>query len=162
MDFDGTRRTDLHYQVTELQTEYTRLIDDDRLEEWTNLFTEDCTYKVIPRENADRNLPIATIFCDSRDMLLDRIISLRKANIYPTHHYRHILSNVRILAMEAQGIRAETSYLVLQTRNDGDTAVYNTGRYLDEIVFSEGMLRFRSKIAVFDTNRVNTLMVKPI
>ena len=31
-------------------------IDEDRLEEWVELFTDDCTYKILSRENVERRL----------------------------------------------------------------------------------------------------------
>jgi anthranilate 1,2-dioxygenase small subunit len=156
---------DLRREVEDLVARHAELIDEDRLEEWPELFTEDCVYKIIARENVDRDLPIAAIFCDSRKMLVDRVVSLRQANIYPTHHYRHILSTTRMDAPEAGSglIKARTNYVVFQTRNNGETSIYNAGRYLDEIVRDEdGVLRFKSKLAVFDTNRIDTLMVRPI
>jgi len=154
---------DLRREVEDLVALHAELIDEDRLEEWPELFTEDCVYKIIARENVDRGLPIAAIFCDSRKMLVDRVVSLRQANIYPTHHYRHILSTTQVDGNEAGVIRARTNYVVFQTRNNGETSIYNAGCYLDEIVRGEdGALRFKSKLAVFDTNRIDTLMVRPI
>jgi anthranilate 1,2-dioxygenase small subunit len=162
MDFTALSPAELHYRVTALQAEYADLLDDDRLEDWPALFAELCLYQVIARENADRGLGVAAIFCTSRAMLVDRVVSLRRANIYPLRHHRHILSTSRITAVAAEAVQAQTSYLVLQTRADGRTEIYNAGKYRDDIVFAEGRLRFRGKIAVFDTNRVDTLMVTPI
>jgi anthranilate 1,2-dioxygenase small subunit len=158
---------DLRREVEDLVARHAELIDEDRLEEWPELFTQDCVYKIIARENVDRDLPIAAIFCDSRKMLVDRVVSLRQANIYPTHHYRHILSTTQLDPPEPGAepglIRARTNYVVFQTRNNGETSIYNAGRYLDEIVRDQdGTLRFKSKLAVFDTNRIDTLMVRPI
>jgi anthranilate 1,2-dioxygenase small subunit len=164
-DLKDSGASDLRREVEDLVARHAELIDEDRLEEWPELFTEDCVYKIIARENVDRDLPIAAIFCDSRKMLVDRVVSLRQANIYPTHHYRHILSTTRMDAPEAGSglIKARTNYVVFQTRNNGETSIYNAGRYLDEIVRDEdGVLRFKSKLAVFDTNRIDTLMVRPI
>lgn len=162
MGFEASKASDLHHDVQALLAHYVETIDDDRLEEWPGLFVEDCIYKIIPRENADRGMPVATIFCDSKGMLVDRIISLRKANIYPLHHYRHVLSPPRITTVEPEVVHVQTNYVVFQTRNDGHTSVYNAGKYVDEIVASDGALKFKSKVAVFDTNRVDTLMVRPI
>lgn len=155
-------RAELQLEVEDLLAAYVEVIDDDRLEAWPGLFTEDCVYQVMPRENADRGLPLATIFCDSRDMLVDRVVSLRQANIYPFHHYRHILSQVRIAGVDADGIRAQTNYLVLQTRGDGETRVYSAGKYLDHIVAEDGRLKFKEKIVLCDTGRVDTLLVRPL
>lgn len=155
-------RANLLASVMALQAEYAELIDDDRLEEWPELFVEDCMYKVISRENADRGMEIATILCTSRAMLIDRVVSLRQANIFPVHYYRHILSTPRIKSVEGDLVIVQTNYLVLQTRNDGATTIFNAGRYLDHIRLGDAGPKFISKVAVFDTNRIDTLMAKPI
>jgi anthranilate 1,2-dioxygenase small subunit len=163
MKLSTLSRPELLQVIMTLQAEYAEIVDSDRLEEWPGLFSLDASYRVLPRENADRGLEICTIFCSSRAMLEDRIVSLRKANIYPIHHYRHILSIPVIAATEKEEVvQARTSYVVLQTRNDGNTGIYNAGYYDDRIVWDDGRMRFASKTAIFDTNRVDTLMAKPI
>ena len=152
----------LRYEVEELIHAYVQCIDDDQLESWPDFFTDDCVYKVIPRENADLGLPVAVMFCDSKGMLRDRIVALRKANIYAPHFYRHLVSNVRVLGEENGVIRAQTNYVVFQTLLDGETRIYNAGKYLDQIVRVDGQLRFKEKLCVFDTYRIQTLMVTPI
>ena len=152
----------LRYEVEELIHDYVQCIDDDDLERWPEFFTEKCDYKVIPRENSDQGLPVSGMFCDSRGMLRDRIVALRNANIYAPHFYRHLVSNTRILGEEGGVITAQSNYLVLQTLLDGDTKIYNAGKYVDEIVREDGGLKFRKKHCVFDTYRIQTLMVTPI
>ena len=65
--------------------------------------------------------PVAVMFCDSKGMLRDRIVALRKANIYAPHFYRHLVSNTRILGEQAGVITAQTNYGVFQTLLDGET-----------------------------------------
>lgn len=152
----------LRHEVEELLYDYVQTIDDDRLEQWPEFFVEDCEYAIIPRENTDLGLPAAVIFCDSQGMLHDRVVALRKANIYPEHYSRHIVSNMRVIANADGVIHAEGNYLVLQTRMDGDTKIYNAGKYIDEIIRVDGQLRYRKKTCVFDTHRIQTLLVTPI
>jgi anthranilate 1,2-dioxygenase small subunit len=154
--------TTTRQEVEDLIHAYVQCIDDDRLEEWPDFFTDDCLYKVIPRENADLGLPVAVMFCDSKGMLRDRIVALRKANIYAPHFYRHLVSNTRILGEQGGVITAQTNYGVFQTLLDGETRVYNTGKYVDKIVRVNGQLRFKEKLCVFDTYRIQTLMVTPL
>jgi anthranilate 1,2-dioxygenase small subunit len=52
--------------------------------------------------------------------------------------------------------------VVFQTLLDGETRIYNAGKYVDQIVRVDGELRFKEKLCVFDTNRIQTLMVTPI
>ena len=152
----------LRYEVEELIYAYVQCIDDDALESWPDFFTDDCVYKVIPRENADAGFPVAVMFCDSKGMLRDRIVALRKANIYAPHFYRHLVSNVRVIGEKDGVIQAQSNYVVFQTLLDGETRIYNAGKYVDQIVRVDGELRFKEKLCVFDTNRIQTLMVTPI
>ena len=152
----------LRYEVEELIHAYVQCIDDGLLEAWPDFFTDDCVYKVIPRENVDLGLPVSVMFCDSKGMLRDRIVALRKANVYAPHFYRHLLGGTRILEDRGDLIRSQTGYGVFQTLLDGETRVYNTGKYVDTIVRVDGALRFREKLCIFDTYRIQTLMVTPL
>jgi anthranilate 1,2-dioxygenase small subunit len=153
---------ELRAAVEELLSSYVECIDDDRLEEWPSHFAAECVYKIVPRENFDRGLPMSIMYCDSQGMLRDRIVALRKANIYPPHYSRHVVSNLRIKGDEGGVVSAQSSYVVLQTRHGGDTTIYNAGKYVDRIVFEEGRPKFREKLVVCDTFRVATLLVTPL
>ena len=59
-------------------------------------------------------------------------------------------------------MRAQCNFAVLQTRVDGQTSIYSTGKYRDRIVAEEGVLRFSEKLVVFDTYRIDSLMVRPL
>ena len=95
-------------------------------------------------------------------MLHDRVIALRKANVYPEHYTRHVVSNTRVIAEAAGVIHAQSNYVVLQTRTDGETYIYNAGKYVDEVVRQDERLLYKKKHCVFDTHRIETLMVTPI
>ena len=64
--------------ICDLLAEYGALIDMGKFDEWLGLFAEECRYQIVPRENFDRGLPAALVFCDSRAMLEDRIRALRE------------------------------------------------------------------------------------
>ena len=82
--------------ILALEYRYARILDDDRLEEWPELFVARGVYKVIPRENRGREPELASMFCDSQAMMLDRVRSLRQANIYNLHYPRHYRSRRRL------------------------------------------------------------------
>jgi len=149
-------------QIRNLIYDYAHCIDDDRLEEWPDFFTEKCFYQVISRVDHDAGLPAGIITCTSRGMLVDRIVSLRNANIYEPHVYRHLISAVRVRGEENGVWKAQTGYGVIRTMEEGDISVFNTGKYVDEIVFEEGGPKIKSRICVFDSRRVDTLLVIPI
>jgi len=148
--------------IDALLTDYVHCIDDDRLEEWPNFFTEDGTYRVITRENHDMGLPMGLIYCDGRGMLKDRISALRTANIYEPHSYRHMVGAVKILDEKSRETYVQSNFTVIRTMHDGDMSVFACGRYLDRIIVQGGALKFAERLVILDSRRIDTLMVIPI
>ena len=152
----------LWYELHRLQERYVSVIDTDRLEEWPNFFTEDCVYEIIPKENADLGLPMGIMHCFGRAMLRDRITSLRQANVFEPHTYRHMTSGLELTPIDADSVDMQSNYVVVQTLTDGESRIYQAGRYFDRVVHSaEGWL-YQRKRAVYDTSRVQTLLVTPV
>ncbi len=152
----------LWFELSQLQELYVALLDNDRLEEWPELFTEDGRYEIVPRENDDMGLPIGLIHCDNRRMLRDRVTSLRNANIYEVHSYRHMTSGLVWKALDADTVEMQSNYVVVQTRANGESQIYQAGRYLDRVVRTADGWRYQSKKVVYDTSRVQTLLATPI
>lgn len=162
LDLTTMSPLELQFQVEQLLTRYVHCIDDNALECLPDLFTEDCVYQVIARENADRGLPVAAIYCASKGMLVDRITALRHANIFERHHYRHLVSSVLIEEITAASAQVKSNYAVYRTRTNGATELFNAGSYRDTVVVHAAQLLFKEKRAIFDTNRIDTLLVTPI
>ena len=152
----------LWFELHMLQDQYINNLDNDRLEAWPTLFTEECLYEIVPKENADMGLPIGIIFCNNRRMLRDRVVSLRNANIYEEHSYRHMTSGLCVVAQNDGVIETESNYVVIQTRTNGESGVYQAGKYYDKVVRTEEGLRYKSKRVIYDTSRVQTLLATPI
>jgi anthranilate 1,2-dioxygenase small subunit len=152
----------LWFDLHMLQAQYINTLDNDRLEAWPALFTEDCTYEIVPKENADMGLPIGIIYCTNQRMLRDRVVSLRHANIYEEHSYRHMTSGLTVTGEKDGVIETESNYVVIQTRTNGESNVYQAGRYFDRVVRTPDGLRYQSKRVIYDTSRVQTLLATPI
>lgn len=148
--------------IDDLFTDYGWLLDNDKLEEWTGLFTESARYDVIPRENFDRGMPLCLIACRNRTMLRDRILALRVANQFNIHHDRHVIGRSKIVEEGAGRARVETNYLVLQTDQGGSTKVFSAGAYRSVVVREDGAMRLAEQIVVVDTFCVPTLIATPI
>jgi anthranilate 1,2-dioxygenase small subunit len=114
----------LWYDLHRLQERYVSVIDADSLEEWPDLFTEDCVYEIVPKENADLGLPIGIMHCFGRPMLRDRIVSLRNANVFEQHTYRHLTSGLEFKQVGPDTVDMQSSYVVIQTLTDGESRVY--------------------------------------
>ena len=152
----------LRLRVEDFYAEYAHTIDDDRLEDWPGLFTENGAYRVTTRENFDSGLPLALIYCDGRGMMEDRISALRTANIYEPHVYCHATSALRVLGTSGGEIRARANFTVLRTMSEGDMAIFACGRYFDRLVEEDGRLKLRERLAVLDSRQVDTLLVVPL
>ena len=145
--------------ICDLLAEYGALIDLAKFDEWLDLFAKECRYQIVPRENFDRGLPAALVFCDSRAMLEDRIRALREANKYNIHTDRHVIGLPRILE---DGLALEAPFAVFQTDQEGDTRLFATGLYRDRLEISGRGLKIRDKLILLDTFAVPTLLATPL
>ena len=155
-----TDRVALRVEVEELYAYYTAALDDGELARWPELFTVECLYEIVPRENFDRGLPLALMRCESRGMLRDRVAALRQASVYAPRALRHLVSGIRIEGDAILDVRA--NYAVFETPLDEETRVLNVGRYLDRVVRDDGRLRFAEKRCVFDSVLVPGSLVYPL
>jgi anthranilate 1,2-dioxygenase small subunit len=141
---------------------YIHVIDNDQLEEWPKLFTEDCLYEIIPKENEEAGLPAPVMYCDNNRMLRDRVLSLRHANIFEKPSYRHFISALQVTKIEEDVYDMSANYVVVNTSLAGESSIYQAGRYADRVVRIAEGLRFKSKRVIYDTLRVQTLLAYPI
>ena len=148
--------------VLDLLAEYGALLDLAQYDAWLDLFAETCRYQVVPRENWDRGLPVALIFCDSRAMLEDRIMALREANKYNIHTDRHLIGLPRRLRSEGDGLAIEAPFAVYQTDQEGETRLFATGLYRDRLDTAGGSLKICDKLVLLDTFAVPTLLATPL
>jgi len=153
---------ELRFEFEELLTDYAQCLDEGRLEEWPEFFTERGVYKLIGRENVELERPLATMFCDSKAMMKDRVTAIRKALFYSPRYLRHLTSNLKIVGQEGDAWLTQASYVVFQTLQDEETKVFNAGKYIDKIVLEGGKYRFEEKIVVYDTVQIPGMIVIPI
>jgi len=147
--------------MTMLFEKYARLLDEDRLEEWTDLFVEGCLYEIVSRENVRQNLPLSLMLCDSKDMLRDRISALREANIFNIHVDCHVIGPVHVAPSDA-GWDVSSAYALYQSTQEGETRLFSVGRYHAHVVEHDGALRFARQRVVVDTGAILTLLATPI
>lgn len=148
--------------VRDLYDDYSHLLDAERYEEWLDLLTPECDYRVISRENLERGLPLATMRCDSRDMLADRIQALCETQFFARRIMRHFVSAVRIDSVDGERMRTTANFLVTETIVEEPSVVHCVGQYRDELVIDAGALRFVSKTAVYDAPLIRTSLVVPL
>ena len=148
--------------IEDLIADYADYIDSDRLEDWLDFFVEDCVYKIIPKENVDQDLPLTLMLCENKNMLRDRVASLREANIYNFHTDRHIVSTIRVHGKSNGAYDVSANYAVFQTNQEGATWIFSVGVYRDKIVFDGGTPKFKEKIVIVDTASIPKLLSTPL
>jgi anthranilate 1,2-dioxygenase small subunit len=159
MDLAAIRR---RLEIEGLYTAYAHCLDDDRLEEWPEFFTEDCAYRVTSAENFEAGLPLGIIYATSKNMLVDRVMALRRANIYEPQRYRHLISCVEIAKAEGDALDALANFLVVRTMQDGAMTLFAAGRYIDRIVRADRDWKFADKQVILDSRQIDTLLALPL
>jgi 3-phenylpropionate/cinnamic acid dioxygenase small subunit len=150
-------------RVADLNARYTDAIDADRLEAWPDFFLDDGRYRITTAENVAQGLPLSIMYAASRAMLRDRVTALREANVYEGQRYRHVLGTPLITAVEADGLRARTSFMVARVMRTGDTMLFATGCYEDRVVLdASGGARFVEKTVILDSRQIDTLLAIPL
>ena len=149
-------------EVQDLIARYVDAIDEDRLEEWPELFVEKCRYLITNAESDADGLPHGIIYADSRGMLRDRVSALREANIYEQQRYRHVVGPIRIEAESETTVKVRSHFLVVRTMHTGDTMLFASGIYRDRIDVSSLPYRFIERIVVTDSHKIDTLLAIPL
>jgi anthranilate 1,2-dioxygenase small subunit len=153
---------DIHQLIARAQAEYVRCIDDGDLTQWPGFFTPSCMYRVTTADNHRRGLAGSMIYLTSHGMLVDRVASLRDANIYERHAYRHLLGQPYVTSDTSAEVHSETSFMVARIMRDGTTDLFATGCYRDVYVRDEAGVRLRERIVVCDSSRIDTLLALPL
>jgi anthranilate 1,2-dioxygenase small subunit len=147
---------------TALMAEYGMALDEDRLEDWVELFEEACDYRVVTRENVEQGLPNVLMWCDNKNMLRDRIEAYRNVNLYNPHYDRHVLGPIRLIR-EADGIcEFDMSYSLFQTTLEGESRLFSVGRYRVEARVEGKSAKLKAVTVIADTGQIPSLLATPI
>ena len=156
----------LEAEINRLNADYAAALDGRRFDEWPEFFTDDATYKVQSRENHEMKLPLALIALESKGMMKDRVFGVTQTIYHAPYYTRHVVGPARVLevagGLNNGKIQAEANYSIFRTRPGDASEVYNVGRYLDELVRTEGGLKFASRLCVYDSEMVLNSLIYPI
>ncbi|MBO6884562.1 MULTISPECIES: aromatic-ring-hydroxylating dioxygenase subunit beta [Rhodobacterales] len=131
------------------------LLDEWRLPEWLDLFTDDATYQIPPTDIPADASPDNNLFyiADDRYRLGERVKRLMKRTAhaeYPHSKTRHQVSNVRILSQDDGQVEVACNFSTYRTKDDFSNIFF--GKLLYGLEVSDGKIRIRSKRVVLDTN----------
>jgi salicylate 5-hydroxylase small subunit len=148
--------------LTQLYADYASVLDAGDWDRWPDFFTDPCVYRLQPRENHERGLPLATLAFTSRGMLKDRVYGIKETLFHDPYYQRHVIGTPLVRAVDAQGIRCEANYAVFRTKLSEPTTVFNVGRYLDQVVRTREGFKFASRECIYDSELIPNSIIYPI
>lgn len=150
------------FELTQLHAAYAAAVDSGDWDAWIALFTDDCVYRLVPRENHERGLPLATLAFTGTGMLKDRAYAIRETLFHDPYYQRHVIGLPRVLQADERELQVETNYAVYRTKLSQLTQVFNVGRYLDAVRRTPQGLRFARKLCVYDSEMIPNSIIYPI
>ena len=140
-------------EVEDFLFQEAELLDEWRLPEWLELFTEDAHYYVPSTDLAPDASPDDSLFyiADDHFRLGERVRRLMKRTAHaeqPRSKTRHLLGNVRIRERNGDELTVGANFVTYRTK-DGVTDIF-VGSHRYKLVDRDGTLRIREKRCLLD------------
>ena len=148
--------------LTQLYAGYASAVDSGDWDLWPEFFTDDCIYRLQPRENHERGFPLATLSFSSKGMLKDRVYGIRETLFHDPYYQRHVVGSPVIRDAAEGRWRCEANYAVFRTKLSDASTVFNAGRYLDVVVQTPAGLKFASRECIYDSEMIPNSIIYPI
>jgi salicylate 5-hydroxylase small subunit len=148
--------------LTQLYSDYASAIDSGDWDLWPEFFTDDCVYRLQPRENHERGFPLATLSFTSKGMLKDRVYGIKETLFHDPYYQRHIVGTPVIRTVESRTFKCEANYAVFRTKLSEISTVFNVGRYLDVVVRTPIGLKFAVRECIYDSEMIPNAIIYPV
>jgi salicylate 5-hydroxylase small subunit len=148
--------------LTQLYADYASAADSGAWDLWPEFFTDDCVYRLQPRENHERGFPLATLSFSSKGMLKDRVYGIRETLFHDPYYQRHVVGAPVVREVGDGRFRCEANYAVFRTKLSDASTVFNVGRYLDLVVRTPAGLKFASRECIYDSEMIPNSIIYPI
>ena len=156
LDFEGW------LALTQLYADYASAVDSGQWDLWPEFFTDDCVYRLQPRENHERGFPLATLSFTSKGMLKDRVYGIQETLFHDPYYQRHVVGTPVVREVADGRLRCEANYAVFRTKLSDASTVFNVGRYLDVVVRTPAGLKFASRECIYDSEMIPNSIIYPI
>ncbi|BEP65278.1 aromatic-ring-hydroxylating dioxygenase subunit beta (plasmid) [Variovorax sp. V213] len=151
-----------YFDLTQLYARYAQAVSSGEWELWPEFFTDDCSYRLQPRENYDRGFPLATLSFESKGMLKDRVYGIRETLFHDPYYQRHVVGTPLVLKAEADRFECEANYAVFRTKLSELSSVFSVGRYIDVVVRTAEGLKFASRHVIYDSEMIPNSVIYPL
>ncbi len=150
------------FEIQQLYANYSSAVDSGQWDLWPEFFTEQCVYKIQPRENHERGFPLSTLSLTSKGMLKDRVYGISETLYHDPYYQRHVVGTPIVRKVEEGRIYSEANYAVFRTKLDEESTVFNVGRYLDIIVLTPEGFKFAERLCIYDSEMIPNSIIYPI
>jgi salicylate 5-hydroxylase small subunit len=150
------------FEIQQLYSDYASAVDSGQWDLWPEFFTEQCVYKLQPRENHERGFPLATLLLTSKGMLKDRVYGISETIYHDPYYQRHVVGAPIVRKVENGRIYSEANYAVFRTKLDKESTVFNVGRYIDTLVHTPEGFKFAERLCIFDSEMIPNSIIYPI
>lgn len=159
-------RQGLRDLACDLQARYVKTLDDRRISDWPDLFTDDACYSVVPRSNRDAGRPLSIVLDDSKARIRDRVTYVEEiwTGNFTDYIPRHLYTVLGVAPSPdtPTELTMQTNIAVYFTEPDGRTMLFAAGEYEDVVAVEDGTARFRQKTVVLDTDHLPRYFVYPL
>jgi p-cumate 2,3-dioxygenase beta subunit len=139
-------------EVEDLLYREARLLDEWRLDEWLQLYTDDARYVVpatdTPDGDPDRDLVLIDDDRGRMQSRVDRLNTRRAHREYPHSNTRHMVSNVELGQRGDNTLDVTAAFAVFRFR--AERSHYYVGQYRIVLTVVDGRLRIKSKRVELD------------
>ena len=148
--------------LIQLYADYASAVDSGDWTLWPEFFVDECSYRLVPRENHERGFPLATLSFESKGMLRDRVYGIKETLFHDPYYQRHVVGTPLVRGVDGERIASEANYAVFRTKLNELSTVFNVGRYIDRVVRTPAGLKFESRLVVYDSEMIPNSIIYPI
>jgi len=150
------------FELNQLYANYASAISSGQWDLWPEFFTDDCIYRIQPRENHERGFPLATLSFESKGMLKDRVYGIRETLFHDPYYQRNVTGSPVIRKADSDRFECEANYAVFRTKLSELSSVFNVGRYIDVVVRTGQGLKFASRLVIYDSEMIPNSIIYPL
>ena len=151
-----------YHALVQLYADYASALSAGQWDRWPEFFTDDCSYRLQPRENFERGFPLATLSFESKGMLKDRVYGIRETLFHDPYYQRHVVGAPIVRKVVDGRIHSEANYAVFRTKLSELSSVFSVGRTIDVVVRTPDGLKFASRQVVYDSELIPNSIIYPI
>ena len=153
---------ELWHELMQFYIEEAWLLDERRLREWLDLFTEDTFYFMprrmnVHRSELDRELSAEgdlAIFEDDKTWLTMRVERLESGMAWaedPPSRTRHIVGNLVVEPVSETEVKTKTAFILYRSHHETDENIF-AGSRQDELRRVDGGWKIARRTIVLDSN----------